>query len=249
MGNHAAIKNCQMKGKIIGAILGGLAAGPWGAAIGVAAGHFFDSANAGEGKREISGTYSLFYAVAKLAKIDGHVSESEIREIERIFSDLGFSAEMRSEAIRCFRSAKSDSMTFYDALPQLAAAFPARESRGAVFSILMRVALADGRMNPSVADAMREAARVLEIDWDGGRSAFSASPGMSELSEAYAVLGVSPSASDAEIKKMYRAKCMDLHPDTLRSKGIGEYAVTALENELRRVNDAYDLIQKHRKIR
>ena len=28
-----------MKGKLIGAILGGLAAGPWGAALGLAAGH------------------------------------------------------------------------------------------------------------------------------------------------------------------------------------------------------------------
>ena len=69
----------------------------------------------------------------------------------------------------------------------------------------------------------------------------------SELSEAYAVLGVEPSASDAEIKRVYREKCRELHPDILKSKGIGDYALKALQDELCRVNDAYSLIQKYRK--
>ena len=69
----------------------------------------------------------------------------------------------------------------------------------------------------------------------------------SELESAYATLGVSANAGDEEIKKAYRRRCKELHPDLMRSKGLGEIAVRALEQELSRVNDAYSTIKKYRK--
>lgn len=257
-----------MKGKLIGAILGGLAAGPWGAALGLAAGHIFDSAasavsGAAKGNGMEAGRIplSLFSAISKLAKIDGQISEAEIDAIERIFRDLNFSSEMRSQAIDCFRRAKSDPHTFAEILPQLAADFSAPDAREAVFAILMRVAIADGYLKPEVENALRLAATALGVDWRGAYGGSHESGGGSqgssgggsygsggvELAEAYAVLGVAPAASDDEVKKVYRQKCKELHPDTLRSKGIGEFAIKAIQNELCRVNDAYALIQKHRK--
>ena len=249
----------MMKGKIIGAILGGLAGGPWGAAIGLAAGHFFDATTSAAASSENDFAEvmpALFYAVAKLAKIDGRISDAEIREIERIFSDLNFSPEMRRRAIECFRAAKSDGLSFSDSVERLANAFPTFEMRRAAFSVLVRVAFADGVSKPEVEAALREAATRLGLDWGysdgsrGGRHGGGASArtvSQSELSEAYAVLGVEPSASDAEVKRVYREKCRELHPDILKSKGIGDYALKALQDELCRVNDAYSLIQKYRK--
>lgn len=251
----------MMKGKILGAILGGLAGGPWGAALGLAAGHFFDSASSAAARREddlAEGMPALFYAVAKLAKIDGHISDAEIREIEHIFSDLNFSPEMRKRAIECFRAAKSDGLSFSDSVERLANAFPTFEMRRAAFAVLARVAFADGVSKPEVSSALREAATRLGLSWDycGGsrgdscgdsHGGASRTVSQSELSEAYAVLGVEPSASDAEIKRVYREKCRELHPDILKSKGIGDYALKALQDELCRVNDAYSLIQKYRK--
>ena len=124
----------------------------------------------------------------------------------------------------------------------------------------MRVAIADGYLKPEVEDALHLAAAALGVDWygtygsshgSGGGSRASADGSYSspsaELVEAYAVLGVASTASDDEVKKVYRQKCKELHPDTLKSKGIGEFAIKAIQNELCRVNDAYALIQKHRK--
>lgn len=251
-----------MKGKIIGAILGGLTGGPWGAAIGLAAGHFYDSASRGnkiESEKSLDTKLTLlFYAVAKLAKVDGRISESEIGEIEGIFADLRLSQEMRSRAIDSFRCAKTDNTSFFDILPVLAVKFTTAEERETVFSIFLRIAFADGgEMNPNVYGAVSQAAQVLRVNWnncgggsrsDIGGNSRGGTPNLSAgLLEAYAILGVKPTAGDDDIKKTYRAKCKDLHPDTLRSKGIGEYAIEALQNELCRVNDAYDLIQKHRK--
>ena len=47
------------------------------------------------------------------------------------------------------------------------------------------------------------------------------------------------------VKKIYRQKCKDLHPDVLRSKGLGDFAVKVLEQELQKVNDAYSVIEKY----
>jgi len=242
-----------MKGKIIGAIIGGFFGGPVGAAVGIATGHVFDSV-AGSPKPALSAPpdeiLNLICAgVAKIAKADGSVSEAEISEIEKIFADLNFDSETRRRAVACFRTAKADSATLDAVARRFAQAMKDPQARSVFFIIMMRVALADGAMKPSVRAALLSAAEILGVDARrfGDFSESRPSAENSKLAEAYAVLGISSGASDEEIKKVYRAKCKELHPDVLRSKGIGEYAVAALENELRRVNGAYEIIEKYRK--
>lgn len=68
-----------------------------------------------------------------------------------------------------------------------------------------------------------------------------------ELMEAYATLGLPFDTPIEEVKKVYRAKCKELHPDILRSKGVGEYAIEAMESELKRLNEAYEKIKNSRR--
>jgi len=57
------------------------------------------------------------------------------------------------------------------------------------------------------------------------------------VNDAYKVLGVSPSASDEEIKKAYRNKVISLHPDKNQSQGKDTAA------EMMRVNVAFGLLK------
>lgn len=58
----------------------------------------------------------------------------------------------------------------------------------------------------------------------------------------YEVLGVSESASDAEIKKAYRNLVKKYHPDHYKDQNMSHVA----EEKIREVNVAYDTIQKMR---
>ena len=62
------------------------------------------------------------------------------------------------------------------------------------------------------------------------------------MTDPYQVLGVSPNASDEEIKKAYRQLAMKYHPDNYADNPLSELA----EEKMKRINEAYDQIQKER---
>lgn len=60
--------------------------------------------------------------------------------------------------------------------------------------------------------------------------------------DPYKVLGVSPSATDAEIKTAYRNLVKKYHPDKYRGNDLEDLA----GEKLKEINEAYDIIQKDR---
>lgn len=60
--------------------------------------------------------------------------------------------------------------------------------------------------------------------------------------DPYKVLGVSPSATDAEVKTAYRNLAKKYHPDRYKGHELEELAV----EKLKQINEAYDIIQKER---
>jgi DnaJ like chaperone protein len=64
----------------------------------------------------------------------------------------------------------------------------------------------------------------------------------SSLTEAYQVLGVTSSASDAEVTKAYRRLMNQNHPDKLVAKGLPESMMKAAEEKTRSIRAAYEVI-------
>jgi DnaJ like chaperone protein len=52
--------------------------------------------------------------------------------------------------------------------------------------------------------------------------------------------------SDAEIKKVYREKCLQFHPDKLASKGLPDEFMKFANDQLVKINEAYETIQNAR---
>ena len=59
------------------------------------------------------------------------------------------------------------------------------------------------------------------------------------MNDPYAVLGVSPSASDEEIKRAYRELVKKYHPDNYANNPLADLA----EAKMKEVNEAYDLLK------
>ena len=65
-----------------------------------------------------------------------------------------------------------------------------------------------------------------------------------ELSQAYKVLGISPSASNDEVKKAYRQMALKHHPDRVAT--LGEDVKQAAEKKFQEINNAKEVIFKAR---
>ena len=65
-----------------------------------------------------------------------------------------------------------------------------------------------------------------------------------DLEAAYKVLGISPSATDDEVKAAYRQMALKHHPDKVAT--LGEDVRKAAEKKFQEINDAKDKIYKAR---
>ena len=71
--------------------------------------------------------------------------------------------------------------------------------------------------------------------------------GDAALAEAYATLGVSPDASDAEVKKAWKKKMAAFHPDKIQGKDLDPEWVELANEKSAKINQAYETIQVARR--
>lgn len=195
--------------------------------------------------------------MAKMAKADGRVSEAEIAAVENAFSRLGFSEANRRMAVSAFRQAKDDARSIYVYANRFASVVRSLEVRELFYEMLWDLACADGVVSEAEDGILRTIPSFLGIPpaWysiyarerrarrGGGRRE---EPSRGGLEDAYATLGVSPNASDDEVKSAYRAKAKKYHPDTLRAQGLPDEMIGRATEQMARINDAWSAIRRAR---
>ncbi|RKX45886.1 MAG: molecular chaperone DjlA [Verrucomicrobia bacterium] len=232
-------------GKIIGGVLGSFL-GPWGTAIGVGIGHQFDKGASRVQEAGMVMQVAFFGCLAKMAKADGTITQQEINAVEQIIARLGYTPRMREAAIGIFRKAKDDPHTATDYLNQLASVIQFNRQIAMTFlAALHAVAQADGLIHPNEREILLQAERAFRLQ-AGTIDALLGGGRTGNLDGAYKVLECTPAMSDDEIKKVYRQKCVDFHPDKLASKGLPDEFMKYAHEQLVKVNEAYDTIKKAR---
>jgi len=212
---------------------------------------------------------TAFLLMGHLAKADGRVSEAEVAHTEALFRQLGLGDEERLQAIMLFKEGAGDGFS----LDQTLHAF--LDSTGGnhalnqtLLNFLIALALADHELHPGEREALLRigphlgfsAAAVDQVlqmataqshfhqhdgqQQDGARGDISSTE--PSLEDAYAALGVTPDASDAEIKRAYRRLMSQNHPDKLSARGVPEEMLRLATEKSQEIQAAYALLRRHR---
>lgn len=181
---------------------------------------------------------------AKLAKADGQAQASEYKAFSQVFQpDAGSEGNVR----RLYQLARQTTRGFESYARRLAKRYRnCPQLLEDVLDGLFYVATSDGVVT---ADEIAYLKRVSEL--------FGQSPLVFrrlkathlgyEAGDPYAVLGMAHDASDAEIRRAWKAMLSEAHPDRARARGLPPEFIEVAEAKAAAINSALDAIMGERK--
>lgn len=245
--------------KWIGGFVGFTLGGPLGLLLGVVVGSVIDSASNAEQPQPTNENqqqrstflFSLLVLVSYIIRADGKVMHSEM-EVVRLWLRQNFGEEAKVEGEDILRKLFDEQKrlgpevyrsTVISSCNQIRSIM-SYEQRLQLLNFLALVAKADGNVVPEELKALYECATAMGLSQQAVDSMLNLDRGASDLDAAYKVLGVSPSATDAEVKAAYRKMALANHPDKVAS--LGEDVRKAAEKKFQEINAAKETIWKAR---
>jgi DnaJ like chaperone protein len=259
-------------GKALGALIGVLAGGPAGALAGAFVGHLFD-AQAGTklasnppqaGSRAVQDAFfrATFQVMGHIAKADGRVSEEDIRAARAMMAELQLSEREVQRAIELFTQGKAPDFPIEQSLRELHDLCRDRPDLRRLFvQIQLQAVLWTGSVPSAARRALSRACDVLDVStyemvqieallrMQRAAPRQKVQPAADRLSDAYAVLGVSHTSTDAEVTKAYRRLMNQNHPDKLLAKGLPQSMLKLAEEKTHRIRAAYEVVREARGIK
>ena len=213
-----------------------------------------------EGQRN-SFMFSLLVLSSYIIAVDGKIMHSEMELVRRfLLQNFGESAKKQGEEIllKLFEQQKRMGMQQYRSVIQDSChrirANMMYEQRLQLLNFLVMIAQADNVVSPEEVQALKEIAIHMGLEPSDvdqmlgmhGGSSSSASSSATSLEDAYRILGITPDASNDEVKAAYRKMALKHHPDKVAA--LGEDVRRAAEKKFQEINDAKEKIYKARGI-
>ena len=251
-------------GKWIGGYLGWSALGPIGALVGFLVGALFDAATDGgpaqlaqgghDGERQREGErnsflLSLLVLAAYVIKADGRVMHSEM-EVVRAMLRQNFGNDGARQGEQILRQILEEEKrlgrdVFRENIRQSCSQVAGNmdeSGRLQLLSFLVAIAQADGSVAQAEIGALREVAQWMGLSADRVDSMLHL--GGDTLDDAYKVLGLTPEATDDEVKRTFRRLALEHHPD--RVAKLGDDVRKAAEKKFKEINAAKERVYKAR---
>ncbi len=261
-------------GKIVGTLVGLATLKPLFALLGLFLGHQFDRGFAeryrrfqrqGTGIGRLPDEYvrALFQTMGHLTKIDGRVSEDEIRAARAIMHRIGLGPARVRHAINWFEDGKKTAFPLIQTMRQLRRVDARRTDMRLLFvRLLLEVVLAKASLHQKERAVIWTICTELDIGrvdlaqleamiraQKGFRHSPAGDADAQRVRNAYLALGVEESTTNEDIKKAYRRLMNKNHPDKIASRSPDAAVVAEAERRTREIRRAYEMLKARRSIR
>ena len=193
--------------------------------------------------------FSLLVLASYIIKADGKAMHSEMETVRQMLrQNFGDEAVSQGNDIlaRLFEEQKRQGwsqfkLTVSDCCSQINHQMDYSQ-RLQLLNFLVIIAQADGHVDPTEVAVLKECASWMGLSASEVDSMLNL--GRDDLESAYKVLGVSPDATDDEVKRAYRKLALEHHPDKVAA--LGEDVRKAAEKKFQEINAAKERIWKAR---
>lgn len=236
----------------IGGFIGWAAGGAIGAIIGYLVGTIIEaifdtSPQVNPGQRRYSSAeqqnsffISLLVLSSAVIRADGKTLRSEIDFVKEFMrQNFGDAAATQTEQILSELSDKE--INIYEVGGQIAG-YMNYSQRLQLFHYLAQIAISDGEFSKYEKELLEKIAGAIRITQTDAASIFAMY--YKSTDSAYEILGISPSATDDEVRKAYRRMAMKNHPDKVAT--LGPEVQKAAAEKFRMVQEAYEAIKAER---
>ena len=178
---------------------------------------------------------------AIVIKADGNISQQEMDYVRTYFVQ-SYGKDRANAIFRTFNDVVKKRELNEALIAQFLVVRTKYPARLQIVHFLFGIANADGRVSSLEAQKIKDIARHLRLgakDFESIQAMF-----LKTTDDAYKILEIEKSATDAEVKKAFRTMAKKYHPDKIQH--MDEAYIKGAEEKFRKVQEAYEKIQKER---
>ncbi len=192
-------------------------------------------------EKTVAFTIAVIALGAKMAKADGHVTRDEVTAFREIFH---IPKSEEANAGRLFNMARTD-VAGYDVYARRIKAMYGEDDSALcdLMEGLFHIAMADGEYHPGEDAFLHNVSDIFGFD-ERRFVRIRAQFVPDAERDPYDVLGVAPDMPIADIKKVWRQRVIETHPDQLIARGVPEEALKIAEKRMIQINRAWEQISE-----
>lgn len=184
---------------------------------------------------------NLLSLASLVIKADGQINQVELNYVRQYFV-ANYGKERANATFKVFNEVvkKREINTF-----RIASFIGQRtryESRLQIIHFLFGIANADGQISSNEVQKIREIAGFFRVQYKDFESIYAMF--YKEQNNAYKILEIEKTATNAQIKKAYRTMAKKYHPDKLQH--LPDHLLKGAEEKFQAVQQAYEQLQKER---
>lgn len=190
-------------------------------------------------RRQAAFSIAMVALSAKMAKADGVVTLDEIHAFRDLFE---IPQAERTNVARLFDLAKQDTAGFEAYAARIARLYDEDlQTLEDIMDGLFHIAKADGVLHEGEREFLQRVAEIFGFG-DAAYEAIELRHIDRGQADPYQVLGVSPDMDLQAIKRVYRAKVSEFHPDRMIARGVPPEFIAITNDRMAAINQAWEQI-------